>query len=324
MSHHESIFSAKSPIGARNLAANQSGTDRVSAVTRIPGAELSKSEFLEYLLQEYPPHSRERIRHEDQTYVPGTTYPQICQTRTYLLYQSLIQSLDFKLPGRCYEILDVGIYPGTQARVLAHLLGDRIRLSGIGLLIDEALRQDMSAVTAQLEQVDLDPFYAGLDKPIRVRFPDASFDAIYALEIFEHFISPLSFLSECSRLLKSGGILCLSTPNVSHIGAICQLICGRSNHEPLDSSPMYQVTNEWRGHSRIYAKHELIELFSRFGLRCVRHRYYREAGSRFVKMSRKSRLKSCFRRLAGWLIPQYRDDQFVVFQKNSNTNKSCQ
>lgn len=42
--------------------------------------------------------------------------------------------------------------------------------------------------------------------------PDASFDAIMCIEVFEHIPEPIKALSEFSRLLKSGGQLILTAP----------------------------------------------------------------------------------------------------------------
>jgi SAM-dependent methyltransferase len=42
---------------------------------------------------------------------------------------------------------------------------------------------------------------------------DAAFDAIAAIEVIEHLENPRAMLRECSRLLRPGGLLVLTTPN---------------------------------------------------------------------------------------------------------------
>ena len=44
-------------------------------------------------------------------------------------------------------------------------------------------------------------------------FKDASFDVIVAAAIIEHLKNPGEMLGECSRILKSGGILIITTPH---------------------------------------------------------------------------------------------------------------
>lgn len=279
------------------------------------GGALDRQGFLRFLLHDYQPHEREQIKANDTTYLPGTSYPQICQTRTWLLYQALTTHLDLTPGSAAKSVLDIGLYPGTQARVLAQLLGPRIRLAGVGLGFDAGFARDLATAVPTLREIDLDPFYAGLDTPIRIDLPDASFDAIHALEVFEHLISPLVFLGECRRLLKPGGILCLSTPNVSHLGALWQLLRGRSNYEAIDASPMYQARNPWRGHSRLYAKDELVTLGARFGLTLVSHEYYREAGAGYLAHGGTGSIKRALGRLVAGVVPHLRDDQFAVFRR---------
>lgn len=48
----------------------------------------------------------------------------------------------------------------------------------------------------------------------RLPFDDASFDVVLAGEILEHMVDTQGFLADVSRVLRSGGSLVLSTPNV--------------------------------------------------------------------------------------------------------------
>lgn len=45
-------------------------------------------------------------------------------------------------------------------------------------------------------------------------FADATFDAIVSVEGIEHLENPTQFLRECRRVLRPGGLLFLTTPNV--------------------------------------------------------------------------------------------------------------
>jgi len=48
-------------------------------------------------------------------------------------------------------------------------------------------------------------------------YPDASFDAIYMTDVIEHIADPLPLLRKYGRTLKPGGVMFVSTPNVSSL-----------------------------------------------------------------------------------------------------------
>ncbi len=56
---------------------------------------------------------------------------------------------------------------------------------------------------------------ADMNRPLP--FNDESFDAVVSIEGIEHIERPFDFVRECRRVLKPGGVLLLTTPNVSSL-----------------------------------------------------------------------------------------------------------
>ena len=50
-------------------------------------------------------------------------------------------------------------------------------------------------------------------------FADEAFDYVLFLEVIEHLRAPFAVMREISRILKPGGVLFLSTPNILNIGS---------------------------------------------------------------------------------------------------------
>lgn len=59
--------------------------------------------------------------------------------------------------------------------------------------------------------------YENIDMNSTFPFLDCSFDYVVSIEGIEHIESQFSFLKECYRVLKNGGKLFLTTPNVSSL-----------------------------------------------------------------------------------------------------------
>ena len=86
-------------------------------------------------------------------------------------------------------------------------------------------------------------------------YEDDEFDLIIFAEIIEHLLNdPCSVFREIKRVLKPGGTLILTTPNVARLENVARLIAGANIYDPYSRYGPY-----WR-HNREYNCHELEQL----------------------------------------------------------------
>lgn len=268
---------------------------------------LNEKEFYNFVFEQYKPSIYESNELKDARFKENTYYTYICRTRCFLIYKEIASRL-----SEGNKVIDLGFYPGTLMRELKGLLQENISCYGAGLKVDKDFESFMQPYVKECIEIELDPFYEKSNKNIQLPYDDEFFDAVIATEILEHLISPLEMIAEGSRILKKGGLFMITTPNVSHIGAVIKLIMGRSNYERLDRSPMYLQQDNWRGHIRYYDKKELKTLFYRAGLELLSHKYYRELGWTHAKWPL---VKKMAVGIVDQIAPIYREGHFAVFQK---------
>jgi len=89
--------------------------------------------------------------------------------------------------------------------------------AGPGYLIRDLQAQGFTGIAGEIVE-DLHCFedvtYAKVDMIQRFPFDDSSFDYVVSIEGIEHIADPFLFLAEVRRVLKPGGHLLLTTPNV--------------------------------------------------------------------------------------------------------------
>jgi SAM-dependent methyltransferase len=95
-------------------------------------------------------------------------------------------------------------------------------------------------------------------------FPDETFDVVLFCEIIEHLLmNPLAVLLEIRRVLKGGGHLVVTTPNVNRLDNIVRMISGHNIYDP------YSGFGPYGRHNREYTQNELTMLleFAGFDVR---------------------------------------------------------
>lgn len=244
----------------------------------------------------------------------GTTHHMVQEWR-FMTVLNLISEMKFK-EGCVW--LDVGCFPGTMGVLLKELLPERSSLYGAGLCFSREFVSKAERVYTGLLEVELDPLNPlaqSLNHKTELELPDNSVDLCFAGEVFEHFYNPLHFISEVSRVLKVGGRLVLTTPNLSYFGNVCRLLNGKSVFEELERSHIF-YHSEWRPHERVYTAEELNSLMERGKLKNRMVRYIDNHYETYQKRTLSMFLHQSFIRMF-YFIPRFRPQYIGVFEKES-------
>lgn len=158
-------------------------------------------------------------------------------------------------------VLDIGCGDGTAAATAAPLLAGH-RLVGVDWSQD-ALRRAHARLPYAIRGELTD---GGLP------FADASADAVLFSEVIEHLVDPDSALDELRRVLRPGGHLMLSTPNLAAWYNRALLLAGV---QPVFSEVSLRAIHgrpgrEVVGHLRLYTARALREFVTAAGFEVVR------------------------------------------------------
>jgi 2-polyprenyl-3-methyl-5-hydroxy-6-metoxy-1,4-benzoquinol methylase len=152
------------------------------------------------------------------------------------------------LLGRPGRVLDVGCSSGYLARPL-HARG----VSVVGLELDERAARHARAFCEAVLVGDVET--------MELPFEPGSFDAVLCGDLIEHLRDPQAFLARVRPLLRPGGRLVLSTPNVANWSIRLSLLFGRFRYTErgiLD-----------RSHTHLFTRKTLQECLEAAGYRVV-------------------------------------------------------
>jgi SAM-dependent methyltransferase len=153
------------------------------------------------------------------------------------------------------SLLDVGNFPG-HFTVLARQLG----LDAAGLDIDPDRAGELWAhhgVVERQADVEVDAF----------PFEQATFDVVVLAEVLEHLrVNPMHALRECHRVLRRGGHLIVSVPNVS-LRHRLKFLVGRDYQGDIVAAFQQLARSGHMGHFRLYTHREIIQMLEHTGFR---------------------------------------------------------
>ncbi|MFA8387905.1 MAG: glycosyltransferase [Pelagibaca sp.] len=161
--------------------------------------------------------------------------------------------------------LDVGVFPPLvfQALLANHFPG--VQMSGLWEGPDP-YHQSIRAYSGEHPSFDIRLEAANSERD-PWPYADNSFDLVTGMEILEHLaLDPYFFFSEAARVLKPGGHILLTTPNVVSHRGVNKMLNGTA---PYSFGIFVPSGGVYGRHNREYAPQELPELGQAAGLETV-------------------------------------------------------
>lgn len=150
------------------------------------------------------------------------------------------------LPKGVEDVLEIGCGRGVTGAHLQAELGCRVT----GVELNPAVGRDAEG---RLHRVVI----GDVEEPATLAQLDAGYDAVLALELFEHLVEPERFLDRIRPLVRPGGRIVLSVPNVGHHSVVRDLLAGRWDYLPIG---ILCYT-----HYRFYTRRTLVDWLARCG-----------------------------------------------------------
>jgi len=154
------------------------------------------------------------------------------------------------------QILDVGVTPPFAFQALLANTLAAPEFHGIWQA-GAPYRQRVESRDGTLPGFDVSLQSANAERD-RLPHADRSFDLVLAMEIFEHFaVDPFHFLLEAGRVLRPGGRLLLTTPNISSHRGVWKALMGAA---PYSFGLFVPAGGAHGRHNREYAPREVEKL----------------------------------------------------------------
>lgn len=182
----------------------------------------------------------------------------------YERYVDTLSELDLDSP-HSKSVLDVGILPGHMAMCM-NKLGFNVTGISFGRRVEDICSKTLNS----LKDMGIGVVHLNIENS-SLPFPDDKYDYIMFTDVVEHLSNNLiEVMTELGRVLKPGGKLIVSTPNVAHIGNRIEILKGRNIYWQMYQ--FYERDSDDR-HNREFTLGEVKDLLGKTGFKVVRTRY---------------------------------------------------
>ncbi len=161
------------------------------------------------------------------------------------------------IPPGSGRVLDVGCATGA--------VGAALKASGRAA---EVVGLELSPEAAAAARGRLDDVVVGDIEALEVPYPDGHFDVLLYADVLEHLKNPWELAARHRRLLRPGGRVVASLPNIGHYSTLLMLLRQQWRYQELG---IMDYT-----HLRFFTRTGLLDLFRRAGYAQVR--LYRRGG----------------------------------------------
>ena len=182
-----------------------------------------------------------------------------------LVARDLVARTLARLSGDDPAVLDVGCGDGSFLDHLAQHVGDE-RVRWVGIDYSKHQLEKASALPYEFQWCDLDE---------GIPLPDVSIDLLHAAEVIEHLADPDLLVQECARVLRPGGHLLATTPNLHAwynrllfpAGIQPVFYESSSRSTAVGAGPLRALKRDTRpvGHLRLFNRTALLDLLSQEG-----------------------------------------------------------
>ena len=167
-----------------------------------------------------------------------------------------LSTLALALDGRTDRVLDVGVFPPFLFQAMLAAARPDTVLDGVWE------REQPFAQTVRSRKEKFADFSVSLSSANVERSPlpfeDSTYDLVLGMEILEHLaIDPLFFLAEAVRVLRPGGRIVLTTPNVTSHRGVRKILDGNA---PYSFGVFVPTGGVYGRHNREYTPQEVAHL----------------------------------------------------------------